>query len=76
MDSQQKADLERDTVTATNHIKRALDKFSRIGMTVSAAENQAVTHELMEALLTLASMGANIKYMRVATQQPAAPHTV
>lgn len=75
MDSTQKADLERDNVTATNHIKRALDKFSRVGMTVSAAENQAITNELMEALLTLTSMGANLKYMRVAPQT-SAPHTV
>lgn len=65
MDSTQKADLERDNTTATAHIKRALDKFSRIGLTVSALENQAITHELMEALLILTGQGANIKYIRV-----------
>jgi hypothetical protein len=69
MDNTQKADLERDNVAVLSHIKRALDKFSRVGMTVSAAENQAITNELMEALLVLTSMGANLKYIRTTAAQ-------
>lgn len=65
MENHIKSDLERENTTALSHVKRALDKFSRVGLTVSAAENQSITYELMEALLALTAQGANIKHIRV-----------